>query len=285
MQRPTTLTLYAGLTLLASVACSSPQDEGESSSLPPPVCEPPGYHVTTEAVMVDQVRASLRFPSGEAAADLPVQVCGLDICLTYNANASGLLNVAPQQAMLLPALKYGDGFDFAELAVPLGSEAKQDLGELLALPLPALAEGGEFPKSGPVTSGDLTLHLASNSSVEHDILTYNDDSQLVLRSVPVPVAESPQALPPSFGFELAYGLAPLGTTFCPAASLSLKNTADWPPGTEVEVFVQGLDVSEKWAPYGSWLQVGEASVSSDGSRIDTTSGGIPILSSIALRRK
>ena len=92
-------------------------------------------------------------------------------------------------------------------------------------------------------------------------------------------------MPPSFGFELAYGLAPLGTTFCPAAKLSLKNTLDWPPGTDVEVFVQGLDVSEKWAPYGSWLEVAEARVSSDGKSIDTTSGGIPILSSIALRRK
>jgi hypothetical protein len=99
------------------------------------------------------------------------------------------------------------------------------------------------------------------------------------------VAESRQALPESFGFELAYGLAPLGTTFCPPAKISLKNTLDWSPGTEVEVFVQGLDVTEKWAPYATWLMVGEARVSSDGSSIDSTSGGIPILSSIALRRK
>jgi len=33
------------------------------------------------------------------------------------------------------------------------------------------------------------------------------------------------------------------------------------------------------------VQVAEGSVSSDGSRIDTTRGGIPILSSLALRRK
>jgi len=248
------------------------------------VCAAPGYRVETAAVTVDQVRASLRVPSGEAAADLPVQVCGINLCLPYNANQRGVLNVSPHESMLEPALKYGDGFDFAELAVPL-SEATQDLGELVALPLPPLAEGATFPKSGALSSGDLTLHLAQNGSFEHDILSYGDESQRVFRSVTVPIAESTQALPESYGFELAYGLAPLGTTFCPAAELSLKNVANWAPGTEVGVYVQGLDVSEKWAPYGDWLEVAQARVSSDGSSIDTTSGGIPILSSIALRRK
>jgi hypothetical protein len=284
MQRPTTLTLSAGLALVAALGCGS-TSESVQSTTPPPVCEPPGYHVDSEAVTVQQVRASLRLPSGDPAAEHPVQVCGLDVCLNYETDSGGVLNVAPRASMLLPALKYGDGFDFAELAVPLGSEAKRDLGELVALPLPALAEGAKFPKSGSLTSGDLTLRLDANGSFEHDILTYSDDAQLVFRSVAIPVAESAQALPESFGFELAYGVGPVGTTFCPPAKLSLKNSADWPPGTEVEIFVQGLDVSEKWAPYASWLLVAEARVSSDGRSIDTTSGGIPILSSIALRRK
>jgi hypothetical protein len=238
-----------------------------------------------EPVPLAHVRASIRLPSGEHAAYLPVQVCGINNCIVDKTDESGKLNVAPgEPPLVLPALKYGDGFDFAELAVQLGSEPTQDLGELVALPLPTLAEGTPFPKSGPLTNGDLTLQLDSAGSLEHDTLSYSDD-QLLFRSVPVPIADSQQALPESFGFELAYGVAPLGTTFCPAAKLSLKNSAKWPAGTEVEVFVQGLDVSAKWAPYGTWQQVAEARVSSDGSRIDTTSGGIPILSSIALRRK
>ncbi|MEI9939325.1 MAG: hypothetical protein WDO69_19055 [Pseudomonadota bacterium] len=285
MQRPTILMLSAGLALWASFGCGSSSEPTGSVSTPPAVCEPPGYHVDTDAVTIDQVRATLSVPSGDPASDLPVQVCGINLCLNYNANQSGVLNVTPHQSLVLPALKYGDGFDYAELAVPLGSDAKQDLGELVALPLPALSEGAKFPKSGDLSSGDLTLHLDANGSFEHDLLTYSDDSQLVFRSVVVPIADSAQALPPSLGFELAYGVAPLGTTFCPAAKLSLKNTLEWAPGTEVEIFVQGLDVSEKWAPYGTWLSVAEGRVSSDGSSIDTTSGGIPILSSIALRRK
>ena len=282
MDRPTSLPLFAGLTLLAVFGCSS-TDENVSSG-PPPVCNAPGYQVDAEAFEVEQVGASLRVPSGAAAANLPVQVCGINICKNYNANASGVLNVAPHESMVLPALKYGDGFDFAELAVPL-TQAKQDLGELVALPLPPFSEGAKFPKSGALSHGDLTLHLASNGNFEHDILTYSDESERVFRSVPVPIAESLQAMPSDLGFELAYGLAPLGTTFCPAAQLSLKNTLAWDPGSEVEVFVQGLDVAENWAPYGSWQLVAEARVSSDGKSIDTTSGGIPILSSIALRRK
>jgi len=282
MHRPTTLPLFAGLALVASLGCSSTSDD--VSSTPPAVCQAPGYSVESEAFTVEQVGASLRVPSGEPAANLPVQVCGINICKNYNASASGVLNVAPHESMVLPALKYGDGFDFAELAVPL-TQAKQDLGELVALPLPPFSEGAKFPKSGALSNGDLTLHLASNGSFEHDILTYSDESERVFRSVSVPIAESLQALPSDLGFELAYGVAPLGTTFCPAAQLSLKNTLDWAPGSEVEVFVQGLDVTEKWAPYGTWQLVAEARVSSDGKSIDTTSGGIPILSSIALRRK
>lgn len=286
MQRPTPLTLAAGFALLASFGCSSSSDEPSDQHVEPVVCEAPGYQREAEEVTIEQVTATIRVPNGELAVHLPVQVCGINNCIVDYTGDNGELNVTPgpETPLVLPALKYGDGFDFAELAVPLGSEPKQDLGDLVALPLPAF-EGAEFPKSGKVSHGDLTLELAKNGSFEHDTLTYSDESQLVFRSVPVPVAESEQALPPSFGFELAYGVAPLGTTFCPPARLSVKNTAEWEPGTEVEVFVQGLDVSEKWAPYADWLQVAEARVSADGRSIDTTSGGIPILSSIALRRK
>ena len=283
MHRPTTLTLCAFFALFAAFGCGSTSDPQPTQNTTPALCEPQDYHVESEAIQLEQVQAKLRVPSGEAAADLPVQVCGIDACLPFNADVSGVLNKRIQQKMLRPALKYGDGFDYAELAAPL-TENNQNLGELIALPLPPLAEGAKFPESGTVTNGDVTLRLARNGSVEHDVLSYTDE-ELVFRSVEVPVAESPQALPPSFGFELAYGLSPLESKFCPPAGLSLKNTLNWAPGTELEVFVQGLNVDEKWAPYGTWLQVAEARVSSDGKSIDTTSGGIPVLSSIALRRK
>lgn len=285
MHRPKSLTLCAFFALFSAFGCGSTSDPtSEPSSPQPAVCEAAGYYVESDATQIDHVHASIQLPSGDPASDLAVQVCGIDNCLKYTTQTNGVLDKRPQQELTRPAFKYGDGFDFAELAIPL-TDAEEDLGELVTLPLPLLAQGTKFPKTGPVTNGDVTIHLESNSTVEHDLLTYSDDSELVFRSVAVPIAESTQALPPSFGFELAYGLAPLGSTFCPPAKVSLKNTLNWPPGTDAEVFVQGLDVSEKWAPYGTWLQVAEARVSSDGKSIDTTSGGIPILSSLALRRK
>jgi len=212
-------------------------------------------------------------------------VCGLNQCFVDATGENGTVDVTPHANLLRPAFKYGDGLDFAELAVPLSGPAVQNLGALIALPLPPFSEGAAFPGSGSVTNGDVTLHLEAGTATSHDLLTYADSSQLTLRSTQIPIAESELALDPSFGFELAYAVAPLGTKFCPAARLSLKNSLAWASGTLVLVFVQGLDVNEKWAPYGSWVQVAEAVVSSDGSRIETTQGGIPILSSIAVRRK
>ena len=250
-----------------------------------PKCEAPGYHSDATAVEIDEVDAKLFDPSGMPVSDLLVQVCGLDVCVNGMTNVAGKTSVAPGTTLLRPAFKYGDGFGFAKLAALLGSDKVQDLGQLVALPLPGYAEGAAFPKSGAVTNGDVTLILAAGVKVNHDVLTYTDDSELVFRSVSIPVADSGRALDPSWGFELGYSLAPVSTTFCPPAGLRVGNALVWPAGTEVEVFVQGLEVNEEWAPYGSWVKVADASVSADGSAIETTSGGIPILSSIALRRK
>jgi hypothetical protein len=214
-----------------------------------------------------------------------VQVCGINVCFNGMTNAAGKTVVAPDMSLSAPAFKYGDGFDYAKLAAPLGSQTTQDLGDLLALPLPSYADGAAFPASGEVTSGDVTLILASGASVTHDLLTYTDPSELVFRSVQIPLAQSTRALDPSLGFELGYALAPVSSVFCPAAGLRVKNTLGWAANTQVEVFVQGLEVDEKWAPYGNFVQVADAAVSADASAIETTSGGIPILSSIALRRK
>jgi hypothetical protein len=266
------------------LACSSSTLSDNGNPAPPVVCTAPGYASDSAAVTINEVDALLRDPSGKGVSDLPVQVCGTDQCFNYSSGKGGKTVAQPRSKLTQAAFKYGDGFDFAELAVPLSTDPIQDLGTLIALPLPTIAEGAAFPKSGAVTNGDVTLTLAKGTETVHDILTYAD-TDLVFRTVQIPVADSAAALDPSFGFELGYALAPLGTTFCPAAQLSLPNSPQWPNGTEVEVFIQGLIAEQEWAPYGTWVKVAEGSVSADGSRIETTSGGIPILSSIAVRRK
>ena len=229
--------------------------------------------------------AQLSDPSGNPVPNLLVQVCGLDICVNGTTNAAGKTSVAPGVKLESPAFKYGDGFGFAKLAAPLGKDAKQDLGAIVALPLPSDAEGAAFTSSGEVTHGDVTLILSDQTSVAHDLLTYSDPADRVFRSVPIPLAQSTRAADPSLGFELAYALAPVSTVLCPAAGVRVKNALAWDPGTAVEVYIQGLEVDEKWAPYAGWIKVADASVTSDGASIESTSGGIPILSSLALRRK
>ncbi|MET0793657.1 MAG: hypothetical protein ABW061_19210 [Polyangiaceae bacterium] len=258
---------------------------GGNSAGAPAVCTAPGYHVDADALPLEQVSAQLVDPNGEPLADVYVQVCGVNACITGFSDRGGKTAVAVDQPLVLPAFKYGDGYDYAELAAPLGATADQDIGRIVVVPLPGYAEGAAFPTSGTVTNGDLTLLLQPGMTVDIENLNYPDAEEQVFRSAPVPLSASKLAFPVSFGFELGYGVAPLLTKFCPAAGLSVKNTLAWPPGTEVEVFVQGLETDEAWAAYGTWTKVADASVSSDGSSIDTTSGGIPILTSIALRRK
>jgi hypothetical protein len=291
MRLPRSIAALAWLSLAALQGCSSskPLDgsngaaAGASGAGNAEQCTPPGYHVDSDAIEVDEVQAVLHDPSGAAAANLPIQVCGTNTCTYGFSSDKGVVDSTEHAMLVLPAFKYGDGLDFAELAVPI-TQSKQDLGDIVVLPLPDYADGAAFPKSGAMTNGDLTLFIDKNTTVTQNVLSY-EDSQQVFRSVAIPVADSGQALDPSFGFELAYAVAPLDTLFCPPARLSLKNTPNWDPGSEVEVFIQGLDADEGWAPYRSWVKVADASVSSDGSSIDTTSGGIPILSSIAVRRK
>lgn len=270
---------------VSSDAAGGSGSGGHAGAAGAPQCAGPGYHVEADALPLERVSALLVNPSGIPLANVNVQVCGINQCYPGASDAGGKAVVPVDEPLVSPAFKYGDGYDFAELAVPLGSKPDQSLGRVVVVPLPANDQGAAFATSGAVSNGDLTLQLEPGTTVDFDELSYPDAVEQVFRSAAVPLADSELAFPTSFGFELGYGVAPLLTKFCPAAGLSLKNTLDWAPGTEVEVFVQGLETDELWAAYGTWTKVADASVSSDGLSIDTTSGGIPVLSSIALRRK
>ncbi|MEO6598496.1 MAG: hypothetical protein ABIQ16_01395, partial [Polyangiaceae bacterium] len=101
-----------------------------------PVCTPPGYHVDAEALPLAQVSATLVDPSGEALGHVYVQVCGINQCYTGFSDPGGKTVVTVDEPLVLPAFKYGDGYEFAELAAPLGAERDQDVGRIVAVPLP-----------------------------------------------------------------------------------------------------------------------------------------------------
>ncbi|HEY2410351.1 MAG TPA: hypothetical protein VGI10_30305 [Polyangiaceae bacterium] len=248
-------------------------------------CPGPGYHVDAGAIALVSVGALLTDSAHAPLAGVPVQVCGLDVCFYGTSIASGRADVSLNMSLERPAYKYGDGFEYAKLAVLLpATPPSQDLGSIVALRLPSYAEGSAFPASGSVTQGKVTLTLQAGTSVVHDVLTYSAD-QLVLRAVEIPLGDSTQAVDPSLGFARAYAVAPVATTFCPSAALSLPNADGWAVGSEAEIWIQGLEVDEEYAPYAAWTKVADAQVSADGSTIQTTSGGIPILSAIGVRKK
>jgi hypothetical protein len=88
------------------------------------------------------------------------------------------------------------------------------------------------------------------------------------------------------GIELLYALAPVDMTFCPAATLSLPNSAGWAAGTEVEFLLQGLDIDRQpWAPYGEWAVVATGEVDASGENVVTTGDGLRVLGSIGVRRR
>ena len=66
--------------------------------------------------------------------------------------------------------------------------------------------------------------------------------------------------------------------------LTVPNTAGWPAGQAVEVFIHGVSVEEEWAPYAGWAKVSGGVVSDDGLSVVSTEGeGLPVLGVVGVR--
>lgn len=214
-----------------------------------------------------------------------VNVCSFDLCIpgkVDEAGAAKVQNTLTGPGLRRPALTIGDGRSFLEIAYPLADAADQALGPVVAIRLPPVAQGVPIVTGGSTTAGGVTLVTASDTRVDHDELSYAPD-QRGLRAVTL--AEVPAAIDPAEHLELIVGLAPQGTTFCPAASASFPNSRGWPAGTDVEILVQGVDLEQRFAPYGGWAKVSNARVTADGKAIVTSPGeGLPVLTVVGLRR-
>jgi hypothetical protein len=232
--------------------------------------------------------ASVVDTSGAVVSDVPVTVCGFDLCLSGQVSADGSVHVANSEAdhpLEHPAFKLGDGVTFAELAYPLPDQTDLALGKTVAVRLPAPAEGAPLVAGASARQGDVVLTMQPGTAIGIDILVYPPDAQ-GLRVVSVPLVNGPLAIDPSQHLEAVYAMAPQGTTFCPPAALDLPNAPKWSAGTAVEILAHGVDLEQRWAPYAGWAVVANAVVSDDGLRIRTPAGeGLPILSAIGVRKK
>lgn len=209
-----------------------------------------------------------------------VQICGRDICINARVTSNGKLAEQVDQTLDSPACKWGDGFDWAKLALPLEA-GDTDLGTLTTARLPDYAESVPLAAGKTVTSGGVTLTLATKAQVVVNALDYETEQQQGFRAVAIPEAALTRLDP---DFVAGYALSPLETRICPSPSLSLENAGDLAPGTALELYLLGLDVEEAWAPYGQWLMIGEGAVSDDGASLDFPDG-VPLLTAVAVKVK
>lgn len=209
-----------------------------------------------------------------------VQVCGKDVCTQANVGASGKLAETVGDTRDTPAVKFGDGFEWAKLTALL-SEGDNDVGTLTTVRLPAYEDAAALTPGESASSGGVTLTLASDAHVEVNFLDYETEDQQGFRAAALTEDALTQL---QQGFVQAYALSPLETHICPSPALSLENTSGLEPGTELELFLLGLDVEEQFAPYAAWQNIGEGAVSEDGTTLEFPEG-VPVLTAVGVKVK
>ena len=251
-----------------------------------PECPPPGYATDPPQQPVASVQATLVDEQGAAVAEVPVQVCGLDLCLIDETNASGSVLVEANTPIQQPAFKVGDGIVFAKYALPLPAETTvHDLGMVPAISLPPAGEASALEAGASVASSGVTLELASDLSLFVDPLDYPEDER-GFRAVEVSPERLPWLVDEALGPQALFALSPAGATLCPAGALSVPNTLNLEPGAEVEFYLHGVRIEEEFAPYAGWAKVSDGEVTADGAQIMTAAdGGLPELGLLAVRPK
>jgi hypothetical protein len=264
-------------------------DPGPDKPLPAQCDDGPNYYdETLPKQTVGALGARLLADGVEPAEDVLVFLCGVDVCSQPAfSDESGDVSVAFRTPVTKPAFKYGDGFEYVELALLIDeAEGGRELGELY---LPRLPETGAPIAPGQRSeSNGVAIELAENASTDLEELLppYDTPNGRAFRAVEVPLDELPEGIDQGAGLELVFGLAPLGATLCPAAELELPNSAGWAPGTRVEFLLEGFGVTELqfWAPYGEWAVFASGEVSASGEKLVTVGEGLPLISNVGVRR-
>lgn len=279
---------------LAFIACSTPASEADDATRGPALPGGPaacsGIETEPSAAPQSFSRLSARVvdENAEPARVLTHQVCGFDLCLFGEIDDSANVDVAAATVtpITAPAFKYGMGLEYAQFVYRLPDEPAITLGSVATVRFPEVGSGEPLLAGKPARSGEVSVELTAGTRIKLDMLTFSAPEELLFRAARVPLELELPALDRSLGLELLIATTPVNTTFCPPAKLSIANTLGWPPGSRVELFVHGVELAQRWAPYGGWSQVSEGAVSSDGARIETDpEGGIPTLSVFGIRRK
>jgi hypothetical protein len=248
-------------------------------------CKPTSKESMAAPITVDSIEATVLDTDGAPVPDQLVFACGVDICPppgTTGADGHVLLNIGSKM-LKQPAFKYGDGLLYGKFAAPI-TDAKTVFQMAYTPKLPET--GSQLVAGKEATSNGVTLTLAADTLIEHDVLTYDTCEAQAFRAAQVPADKAPAGLDPALGLALVYAVGPVDTFFCPAAMVTVPNTPKWAAGTAVEFFVHGLSVGQEHATYGEWTKISDGAVSADGMTISTaTNGGLPVLSAFGVRQK
>ncbi|HVV82043.1 MAG TPA: hypothetical protein VHE35_03145 [Kofleriaceae bacterium] len=273
-------TLWAVALCAACSACGAPGDDAattDASVDAPTTCNGAGFGGGEATVHVAGATGTI-MDTGVAVANQPVSITGIDLAITGQTNAAGAFSLAIEHDLKRPALVFGDGLAYPRLAVPIDQAQTSLTLNTLALP----ASGIPLRAGHPAMSGPVSLDIPAASTVSIDTLVYDTADKQQLRAVWLQAEEESLVLPAGMNFEVLIGLAPIDTTICPPATLTIPNGRGWPANAKVEVWALEDDVFQAWGPFGGWGKVADGVVSADA---DTITAPLPILKTLALRRK
>jgi hypothetical protein len=255
-----------GAVCMASTACSPPATGSQSCVS------------TLDAKLVD--------PSGAPVMDVPVYVCGTNLCTNPVKSAGdGTVHIAPCRTFVAPAFKMFADPAWGSYAARLdGAGPGFALGNVTLVPLPQMGVALDPTGGAPASSNGVTLSLSAGTTLKFDF-EHQDPASQLFRAVQMTAGSLPAGL--DQGVDVAWSLVPLNTTVKPAASLDVPNPKNWAAGAAVDFLLNGSDAStaKPPAPWGTWGALGTGAVSADGQSIhlSAASGGLPEIGMVGVK--
>lgn len=247
------------------------------------VCPGPGFGGGETGVVGGSVTATIQ-EGGAPVANQPIFICGIDLCSPpAETGANGGVSLMTDLVMKKPAFKFGDAVTYPEFAITLPGATTEAFGVMTIAKFPAT--GQPIVAGGAATSNGVTLTVPAGATIEIDTLVYDTPDKEAFKAIAIPVAGvQPVVDAIGTGFEVLYGVSPSETRLCPAAKVSVPNSAAWAAGAAVEFWAMTIDAGQEYAPYGGWAKVSDGAVSADGMTVETTQG-VLMLQNFAVRLK
>lgn len=237
---------------------------------------------TADFVTVTTVDATATDDGGLPIGGEALQLCGLNGCLYETTSAIGTVsftNNLSSETIDRPLFKPGNSIKYGKIGYlfdPAGASPLEGV-------FPKMVDSGQAIAAGQtVSSAGVELSVPAGGVVDVDALIYDTAAKQTFRAAQVPEAQV-QIVTGSADFAMVFALGPVDTLFCPPAAVSFENYAALPAGTVVEIWGQELDVKESFGGYGEWSKVADGKVSADGTKIETTGAGLPVLLTVAIK--